>query len=287
MVQGLSQPRPSPLDSTAGDVQLVRESPVPSPAPFHGDMRACRGFLLQTTFVFNQQPRTFASDSSRIAYLTGLLHGRALDWAQAWFTQNPLDTVSFGQYLEAFRRAFDHPTYSQGAVQNLLRLRQGSASAAEHSIDFRILAAESGWEERALKRFFLSSLSEGLKDELAVLEEARTLEDLIALTIRLDTRMQERWRERNYRLPAPVRRPVATSGHRSPVPPRRRSPGHQHSPAPAPSPEDRDEPMQLGRFHLSQDERERRIRSGACLYCGEPGHRIPVCPVRPKERARQ
>ncbi|KAK9513177.1 hypothetical protein VZT92_026735 [Zoarces viviparus] len=209
MVQGLAQPRPSPLDSTAGDVQLVRKSSVPSPEPFHGDMRACRGFLLQTTFVFNQQPRTFASDSSRIAYLTGLLHGCALDGAQAWFTQNPLDTVSFGQYLEAFRRAFDHPTYSQDAVQKLLRLRQGSASAAEHSIDFHILAAESGWEERALQGVFLSCLSEELKDKLAVLEEAKTLEDLIALTIRLDTQMQERRRERNYRFPAPQPRPPA------------------------------------------------------------------------------
>jgi len=27
-----------------------------------------------------------------MAYLIGLCHGRALDWAQAWLTQNLLDT---------------------------------------------------------------------------------------------------------------------------------------------------------------------------------------------------
>ena len=55
-------------------------------------------------------------------------------------------------------------------------------SGAEHSIDFRILAAESGWEERALRGVYLSSILEALKDKLIVLED-RTLEDLIALSI--------------------------------------------------------------------------------------------------------
>lgn len=82
--------------------------------------------------------------------------------------------------------------HTQDALHRLLCLCQGSASAANHSIVFCILAAECGWEESALRGVYLNSLADGLKDELAVLGEAQTLEDLIALTIRLDARMRDR-----------------------------------------------------------------------------------------------
>lgn len=139
-----------------------------------------------------------------------------------WFTQNPLDTVFFEQFLGAFRCAFAHSSYSQEAVQHL---RQGSASAAEYSIDFRIL-------ERSMKAVYLSSLSDTLKDKLIVLEESKTPEDLIALSVRLDTRLRERRREGSARVSTPVRQPSTTSSHRSPFPPCRSSSDPQHSPFP-------------------------------------------------------
>ena len=39
--------------------------------------------------------------------------------------------------------------------------------------------------------------------------------------------------------------------------------------------------MQIGRTHLSPEERERRILSRACLYCGQTGHFLSGCPSCP------
>ncbi|KAI5629605.1 hypothetical protein C0J50_7997 [Silurus asotus] len=42
------------------------------------------------------------------------------------------------------------------------------------------------------------------------------------------------------------------------------------------------EPMQLGFRRLSRRERERRRTTGVCPYCGNPGHSLPQCTVRPQ-----
>lgn len=47
------------------------------------------------------------------------------------------------------------------------------------------------------------------------------------------------------------------------------------------------EPMQLGRAHLTPAERLRRLKAGECIYCGNLGHFLATCPLRPKEKARQ
>jgi len=36
--------------------------------------------------------------------------------------------------------------------------------------------------------------------------------------------------------------------------------------------------MQMGRAHLSPEERQRRVRRGLCFYCGEAGHLVATCP---------
>lgn len=45
--------------------------------------------------------------------------------------------------------------------------------------------------------------------------------------------------------------------------------------------------MQLGRAHLNPEERQRRLNSRSCLYCGQLGHFLSTCPVRPAKRLAQ
>ncbi|KAK3535368.1 hypothetical protein QTP70_010217 [Hemibagrus guttatus] len=52
-------------------------------------------------------------------------------------------------------------------------------------------------------------------------------------------------------------------------------------PAPVSPPEPAPEPMHSGSSHLTPAERQRRLTQNLCLYCGAPGHAIPVCPIRP------
>ncbi|KAF7646963.1 hypothetical protein LDENG_00179570 [Lucifuga dentata] len=165
-------------------------------------------------------------------------------------------------------------------LQNLL---QGSRSVAEYSIDFRVLAAKSGWNEEALQGAYLQGLSKQIKDELAARNEKDSLDSLISLSIRLDNQLQERCRER-------AGRPVLSPASRLSI----SSTNGSNWIAPALPPASPDSPgspqeelMQLDQSRLSPAERLRRMKAGECLYCGQHGHVLTTCPVRPKGGAHQ
>lgn len=78
----------------------------------------------------------------------------------------------------------------------LFSLRQGPRSVSEYAIEFRTLAADSGWNEASLQAVFVNGLSELLKDELVSHPVLKDFDELISLTIRIDNRCRERRREK-------------------------------------------------------------------------------------------
>ena len=159
-------------------------------------------------------------------------------------------------------RIFDQSASGQEAAKKLLLLRQGKDRLSDYAISFRTLAAESGWNETALVTTFLHGLSDSLKDCLAATESPKDLESIISQAIRLDNCLRERRRDQ-------------TSGQQ---------PSFQSRPTPTtplwnqPAPMDTTEPMQIGRAHLSQEEKDRRRREKLCIYCGKSGHFRDFCP---------
>lgn len=257
--ESLRNPPPAPELAESVTANPAREPWVSPPERYDGNLGQCKTFLMQCGLVFALQPLTYATERSKIAYLIGLLRGAEMT------------------------KVFDHPVQGNDASMRLFSIHQGLRSVAEYAIEFRTLAVESGWNEASLLAAFINGLSERLKDELVTHPEPVNLDNLIALTIRIDNRCRERRRQRQ-------RNPAGD------VIPRRRD----HSPAPVGSrsfprpvlplePMRREEfpegePMQLGRNRLSADERERRRETNACLYCGQPGHYIANCPIRPLNR---
>lgn len=230
--------------------------------------------------MFDQQPNTYHADKSRIAFLLSLLAGRAAQWATAVWESNSPVCDSYGAFTLEMRKIFDHPLKGKEAAKRLLLLTQGSSPVAQYAIDFRILAAESGWDDTALQDVFLRGLSDNVKDELAARDETDSLEGLISLATRLDNRLRERRRERA------MRQPTSRVLDAPPFPP-----SLSAAPSPvlssSPGPSTGEEPMQLGRARLTPAERQRRQRSGLCLYCGQAGHYTNTCPLLPKERVHQ
>lgn len=178
--------------------------------------------------------------------------------------------MTYAAFIRRFKQVFDHPDYAGSAAKRLLALQQGNRSAADYSVEFQTIAADSGWNDKALREIFIKGLNEQLKDELAIKEEEHNLNSLISLVIRLDNRLRERRRERTSRP--------------KPPPPVFRTPPVLVDPQPISLPSSSEEPMQLGRARLSPEERQQRLRLGQCLYCGESGHLIATCPTRPKEQ---
>lgn len=65
----------------------------------------------------------------------------------------------------------------------------------------RILTTEARWDDLALQTVFVNRLTEQLKDELALKDNAVGLDSLLSTAIRLDNRLRE-WRREIYNRPA-------------------------------------------------------------------------------------
>uniref|UniRef100_A0A3Q0SWR5 CCHC-type domain-containing protein n=1 Tax=Amphilophus citrinellus TaxID=61819 RepID=A0A3Q0SWR5_AMPCI len=263
---------PGDLPGPAGPIERA----LPTPEPFHGDLGKCGGFLTQCLFVFQQQRTAFASDGTKIGFILGLLRGRALDWGHAVLQRDP--GITYREFLSQFKEVFDKGSCPEAAVQKLINARQGKRSVADFSVDFRILAAEAGWEEKSLRGIFLNSLNDEIKYELATRDLPPSLGAVISLCIRLDDRLSTRRGLRNYNSHQASRR--AAPADRDDTP--------EEGPEVAGTPVGLvEQPMQLGHSRLSAAERRRRMASGECLYCGLKGHFINSCPTRPKGAARR
>ncbi|KAI2646606.1 Transposon Tf2-6 polyprotein [Labeo rohita] len=247
-------PAASPPPAQPAAAQPVTASPkLAFPEKFDGTAAKCKGFLLQCTLFVNQQPNLYASDESKIAFVCSLLTGKALEWATAVWDLGQSTYPTFATFLRSFKEVFQPTPESSEAGELIVSLRQGRRSAADYALDFRTLAAQSGWNDGPLKLHYRKGLNPDLQVELACRNEGLSLNQYIDLSIRIDNVMRTRRPTRSLAVPLPSPQPVTSSP----------------------------EPMQLGTTRLSVEERERRIRNHLCLYCGEAGHIRATCPTRP------
>lgn len=91
---------------------------------------------------------------------------------------------------------FQHVAPGREAARALVGLRQGKRRVSDYAIEFRKLAAESGWNSSALFAAFLHGLSAPMKDHLVPLDLPTDLDALVALAIKINKQLQERVRER-------------------------------------------------------------------------------------------
>ncbi len=158
---------------------------------------------------------------------------------------------------------FEYPAGGKDVSTQIMSITQGNRTAAEYAIEFRTLAAQSGWNDVSLKAMFHRSLNTELQTELACKGEDSSFAEFVTLAIKIDNLMRQapkrkgsRGNQRNSRIPISVK-------------------AHTH-----------DEPMQVSVSHLSEEERERRRQHQLCFYCGESGHRSLGCPHKSRAAPR-
>lgn len=276
-------PPPQPVAVSDSPLRpAFRDAASPEPEPFSGNPEGCSGFLLQCELAFGRSPRSFVSDSVRVSYIVGKLRDRALKWAEAYLLRHPLPTCPYDVFLSDFKKTFAHPTSVCSSAQKLLNLRQGRRSVADFLIDFRIAAAEAGWSDDALQGVYLHSLNDEMKDQLASRDEPSSFEELVSLTLRVDNRLRERAWEREFSSRRSSRRSSPVVSAPAPLPALPSAPTVRSE-----NVESEPEPMQIGRYQLTPEERERRRRSHSCFYCGCSDHLISSCPKKGKGAARR
>ena len=141
---------------------------------------------------------------------------------------NPQLSSNLQQFSDEFKRAFDHPSNGADAARQLHRIQQGSRGIVEYNLEFRTLAADSGWEDNVLRIAYRRGLSEEMKD-LLVRDCPSSFNSLVTLALQMDERLRERRLERAQRSGNSARTP----GTR-PVWARCRRP-RAHSRAPSPT----------------------------------------------------
>uniref|UniRef100_A0A3B5PZQ8 CCHC-type domain-containing protein n=1 Tax=Xiphophorus maculatus TaxID=8083 RepID=A0A3B5PZQ8_XIPMA len=267
---------PSAPPASTGSVSTVQPMfsqlrPL-NPERFSGERSRCRGFLLQCSILFNYSPESFPHDNAKISFIISQLSGQALSWAESRFSSSLTYGCTFDEFIKEFKMIFSPDADKTSDSRDLWILKQGQRTVSEFAVDFRIKAAASGWNPSALKSAYFHALSEQIKDELATLDEPATLDEFINLTIRLDNRIRSRERERRRRDP-PIRTFSSVRlSNATPTP-------QNNLPEP--------EPMQVGHARLTPEERQRRLKSRLCLYCGESGHFISNCGLRLNAQVRQ
>uniref|UniRef100_A0A3Q2EGQ2 Ty3 transposon capsid-like protein domain-containing protein n=1 Tax=Cyprinodon variegatus TaxID=28743 RepID=A0A3Q2EGQ2_CYPVA len=186
------QPFPGPVPPPRSPAVTSSEFRPSLPEKFSGKMKDCKGFLFQCCLIFMNSPGCFPTDQKKITFILSQLTGRALEWAQARFASDESLNCYFSDFISEFNQVFNQETDQAIDSRALFSLKQGNSSVADFSVNFRVKAAASGWNQSALKGAFFMALNEQIKDELATLDEPASLEDLIRLSIRLDNRIRAR-----------------------------------------------------------------------------------------------
>ncbi|KAI2661113.1 Transposon Tf2-8 polyprotein [Labeo rohita] len=230
----------------------VSGSPMAMPATFAGEAAECSVFLLQVNLFIKMQPQRFTTEDAKVAFLISLLTGKALLWARAiWNAENPI-VHSYKQFTNHFTKVFSTATGELATSDQLFRLQQGTSSANHYTLHFRTLAAASGWNEKALLGAFRQGLNPDLRAAMALYDDSIGLEAFLQRTNKVAQNLAA------CQPPITAPQPASVAACH-PVP----------------------EPMQIDSTRLSRAERNRRIMNGLCLYCGQPGHRLRQCPIRP------
>ncbi|KAI4874604.1 hypothetical protein NFI96_006457, partial [Prochilodus magdalenae] len=165
-------------------------------------------------------------------------------------------------FISDFRAVFDHPTkkvnQDRAAGRPARPLTSGSLSrVTSYALDFRTIAAGSGWNEPALLTIFRNGLNVDIRKEMACRDDRLSLEELIALAIRLDQLKQGVFPSSRRSVAACTSPPPLSIAPRP-----RQTSASNIRPEPAPK-----EPMQVDSSCLTSGERQRRLRGGLCLYC--------------------
>ncbi|XDV42921.1 hypothetical protein PO909_011499 [Leuciscus waleckii] len=229
------------------------------PATFTGVAEDCSGFLLQCSLYFEMHSPQFTSDRAPVACYPERESARYARWpVQPWWQSNALVVSSLSDFLSHFKEVFGQTTSDLSVHDQLFNLRQAKNSVSTYTLQFRTLAAASGWNETGLLTAFRQGLNADIRQLMVMYDDSMGIENFIQRTIRVSQRLIAFSLPNFAAYPPPSAPSVAL---------------------PAP------EPMQVDSYHLTHAERQRRILNQLCLYCGREGHVITACPVRPPRLA--
>ncbi|MBW0588783.1 hypothetical protein O181_128498 [Austropuccinia psidii MF-1] len=237
--------------------------------------------------------KNFFSNRKKVLYSTSFLTGTAGKWIEPYLSnisnEYPSYLLNNSQLFETqLFTLFGDPNEVRKSEQELDNLRmKESGKAALYILDFRSLMSIIGdWRERAYIHVYRRGLASRLLDQLASHPgNFDSLQELMDITLELDTRYHERQKEKGSH----QEKKPPISGSNSSKPPQSSSskkPYHKKNKKGKNFQVSKDKPHAalLNKDNkLIGSEKERRIKEGLCNYCGGK-HPFEKCFKRPENR---
>ncbi len=159
------------------------------PASYAGDAAECGGFLLQVALFIEMQPQRFSTEHSKVAFLISLLTGKALLWARAIWNAKSVIINSYDALTNHFKEVFSSATRVLAVSDQLLRLSQGTSTVSDYTLQFRTLAATSGWNEAALLSSYHHGLNPNIRAAMSIYDDTYGLENFMQKATRISQRL--------------------------------------------------------------------------------------------------
>jgi hypothetical protein len=293
----LSPPTPDIFQTTLANI--LRESvaspkgtDVRSPDKFNGlDRSKFRTYIAQCRLVFRANPRKFDTDTKQVTYACSYLDGLAFQWYQNFLDldEDPLWFDNWSLFKKELQAQFGEVNVEATAERNIrtLNMKHGD-QITTYITKFHTFANNLAWNDEALVSEFRRGLAPRIKDELQHVDKDNwTLRELQDRALRIDYRYWERQNEKGseHSDHRPIIKTVTTSSQKTIIPRDHRREVRQERSTrtsyPAAKPSSTLPLNQDG--HIKDDERQRRIDKGLCLYCGDSKHLINDCPKKPKD----
>ncbi|MBW0476153.1 hypothetical protein O181_015868 [Austropuccinia psidii MF-1] len=235
-----------------------------APDPFDGTQaQKLRGFIQSCQLIFYNNPANFFSYRKKFLYSTSFLTGRAGKWIEPYLSnisnEDPSYLLNQWQLFETqLFTLFGDPNEVRKAKQELENLRmKESGHVSLYIADFKSLIR--GLESRLL-------------DQLAsYFGNFDTLQELIDITLELDTRYHQRQKKKGSHQ---EKKPPVTGSNcsRPPQDSSSKRPHHKKNKKGKQFQASKDKPHSAllnTENKLNGSEKERRVKEGLCTYCGE------------------
>ncbi|MBW0524846.1 hypothetical protein O181_064561 [Austropuccinia psidii MF-1] len=165
-----------------------------------------RSFIQSCQLILHNDLANFSQDRKKFLDATSFLFGRAEKWIETYLSnltnQDPSYLLNYWKLFESqlFTLFCDLNEVRKAEVElDSLRMKEGG-HVSLYIADFRILVSRIGdWGERALIYQFRRGLASRILDQLASHpSNIDSLQDLMDVTLELDTRYHERKKEKNH-----------------------------------------------------------------------------------------
>ncbi|MBW0568660.1 hypothetical protein O181_108375 [Austropuccinia psidii MF-1] len=249
-----------------------------------------RSFIQSCQLIFHNEPANFSHYRKKVLYATSFLVGKVAKWIEPYLcnlTNKDSNYLlnSWPLFESQLFTLFGDPNEVRKAEAELdgLRMKEGG-HVTLYIADFRSLVSRIGyWGERALIHYFRKGLSSRILDQLASHpSNIDSLQDLMDISLELDTRNHENQKEKKYHQ---ERKPEASKSNSS---------HHQNSSSSSHKKKnfhsqkwDKPHSSLLNKdLKLKGSEKERRIKEALCTYCGG-NHSLESCVKRPQNKLTQ